>query len=163
MVVPQAMAQSANQPLQGSVSASNGFGNGDMTSLGDGNLSGNSNNGSNALQNFKDVSEYGAGPSMGGMGGTGGMGGAGMLMGMGGGGMEEMMGNVMMMPMMMAASAGMLNGGGFHTYGPGGGLGGFRTYGPGGGIGGQREISLSNPAGYYARRAAIRALRQVGR
>lgn len=165
-VVPQAMAQSSFPQLQGAVSTSNQFGGGDMNSLGSGDMSADMSANS-GLKNFKDIDDTCPSP------GPGGMGMMGMGMGMGssmagglGGGMEEMIGNVMMMPMMMAASSGLM-GQGFRTFGPGGGGGGFRTYGPGGGVGGQRTVSLSkrgaNDAGYFARRAAVRALRRVGR
>lgn len=133
-IVPEAIAGDSSPMLQGSVDVSNSFPQqstsapSDMSSLGNGNLESDQ---SSAGQ-FQDISEANPSP----LPGVNGQ----------GTGIEQMISNMMMVPMMMAASSGMM-GARFHTYGPGGGI----SYG--------RRVT--NPAAYYARRAAIRALRQL--
>ncbi|HEY9869574.1 MAG TPA: hypothetical protein V6D08_10450 [Candidatus Obscuribacterales bacterium] len=72
--------------------------------------------------------------------------------------MQEMIANVMAVPMMMAASAGLL-GQGFGRYAPGAGVG-FRTYGPGGIGPGTMGIGI---AGYSVGRVANRLANHLTR
>lgn len=72
--------------------------------------------------------------------------------------MQEMITNVMAVPMMMAASAGLL-GQGFGRYAPGAGVG-FRTYGPGGIGPGTMGIGI---AGYSVGRVANRLANHLTR